>query len=258
MKGRKLMITAVVAFLGFILLAFSVYLLYKNTSSSISAQKQKELDEAIKQIEVLHAEIVEKDKIVEEAEQKTKRLESSSFGPNLGQNLPIIEIVDNDLSDGNATTSETAEKGKKVHKLMYHHQLRFYLLNVGKNSMKDVIFSIKDIYNDPKEKNKKTKTPGKYDYMGQSIDGDEIGTYENIELQTLNLKSKKLIYTSNLPGSFGNGDYSYNVVVEWNQGFYQMKIKIDEVDGKLSYKYDFYDVSGNPIENKGLEMTVKN
>ena len=189
MKGRKLMITAIVAFFGFILLAFSVYLLYKNTSSSIAAQKQKELDEAIKQIEVLHAEIVEKDKIVEEAEQKTKRMESNSFNQSFGQNLPIIEIVDNDLSDGNAN----GETGKKVHKLMYHHQLRFYLLNVGKNSLKDVIFSIKDMYNDPKEKNKKNKSPGKYDYMGQSIDGDEIGTYENIELQTLNLKSKKLI-----------------------------------------------------------------
>ena len=55
MKGRKLMITAVLAFFGFVLLAFSVYLLYKNTSTSIAAQKQKELDEAIKQIEVLHA-----------------------------------------------------------------------------------------------------------------------------------------------------------------------------------------------------------
>ena len=254
MKGKKLMITAVLAFFGFILLAFSVYLLYKNTSSSISAEKQKELDEAIKQIEVLHAEIVEKDKIVEEAEQKTKRLESSSFSQSFGQNLPIIEIVDNDLSDGNTVS----ENGKKVHKLMYHHQLRFYLLNVGKNSLKDVIFSIKDIYNDPKEKNKKGKSAGKYDYMGHSVDGDEIGTYENIELQTLNLKSKKLIYTSNLPGSFGTGDYSYNVVVEWNQGFYQMKIDIEEIDGKLSYKYDFYDVSGNPIDYKSLELNVKN
>lgn len=244
------MITAIVA----ILLAFSVYLLYKNTSTSIAAQKQKELDEAIKQIEVLHAEIVEKDKIVEEAEQKTKKLESSSFNQSFGQNLPIIEIVDNDLSDGNSTS----ENGKKVHKLMYHHQLRFYLLNVGKNSLKDVIFSIKDIYNDPKEKQKKGKSAGKYDYMGQSIDGDEIGTYENIELHTLNLKSKKLIYTSSLPGSFGVGDYFYNVVVEWNQGFYQVKINIEEIDGKLSYKYDFYDVTGNPINYKSLGMTVKN
>ena len=51
MKGKKLMMTAVLAFLGLVLLAFSVYSLYKNTSTSISANKQKELDEAIKQIE---------------------------------------------------------------------------------------------------------------------------------------------------------------------------------------------------------------
>lgn len=252
MKGRKLMITAVLAFFGFVLLAFSVYLFYKNTSNSISAEKQKELDEAIKQIEVLHAEIVEKEKIVEEAEQKSKRF--GSFAQYAGQNLPIIEIVDNDLSDGNTTGTN----GKRVHKLMYHHQIRFYLLNAGKNSLKDVIFSIKDIYNDPKEKSKKPKSIGKYDYMGHSVDGDEIGTYDNIELHTLNLKSKKLMYTSNLPGSFGVGDYSYNVVVEWSQGFYQMRINIEEIDGKLNYKYDFYDVTGNPIDYKSLEMNVSN
>ena len=252
MKGRRLMITAVLAFFGFVLLAFSVYLFYKNTSNTISAQKQKELDEAIKQIEVLHAEIVVKDKIVEEAEEKSKRFTTDAFSLSSGQNLPILEIVDNDLSDGNTTS----ENGKKVHKLMYHHQLRFYLLNAGKNSFKDVIFSIKDIYNDPKENRKKSKSVGKYDYMGQSVDGDEIGTYDNIELNTLNLKSKKLIYTSNLPGSFGVGDYSYNVVIEWNQGFYQIKIMIEEIEGKLTYKYEFYDVAGNPIDNKSLELNV--
>lgn len=252
MKDRKLMITAVLAFFGFVLLAFSVYLFYVNTSNTISAEKQKELDEAIKQIEVLHAEIVEKEKIVEEVEQRNKRF--GSFGNYPGQNLPIIEIVDNDLSDGNTS----GPNGKRVHKLMYHHQIRFYLLNAGKNSLKDVIFSIKDIYNDPKERSKKSKSNSKYEYMGHSVDGDEIGTYDNIELHTLNLKSKKLMYTSNLPPSFGTGDYTYNVVVEWNQGFYQMKIDIEEIDGKLKYKYDFYDVTGNPIDYKSLEMNVSN
>lgn len=242
------MITAVLAFLGFVLLSFSVYLLYKNTSSSISANKQKELDEAIKQIEVLHAEILEKDKMVEEVELKNKNLSSYSFG----QNLPIIEIIDNDLSDGNSSSGES----KKVHKLMYHHQIRFYILNVGKNSLKDVIFSIKDVYNDPKDKRKKSSSNGQTEYMGQAVDNDEIGSYENIELNTLNLKSKKLIYTSNLPGSFGVGDYEYHVIVEWNQGFYQMKIAIEEIEGKLKYKYEFFDVNGSPIDYKSLEINV--
>ncbi len=37
------------------------------------------------------------------------------------------------------------EGNKKVHKLMYHHQIRFSLVNAGKSAMKDVIFSIKDV-----------------------------------------------------------------------------------------------------------------
>jgi hypothetical protein len=257
MKGKKLMMTAVLAFLGFVLLAFSVYSLYKNTSSSISSKKQKELDEAIKQIEVLNAEIVEKDKIAEEAEQKIKNLKSDAFGQSSGQNLPIIEVVDNDLSEGNASPDD----GKKVHKLMYHHQIRFYLLNIGKNSLKDVIFSVKDDYNDNgnKEKKKKTKTSAtQVDYMSKKVNNDELGTYENIEVNTLNLKSKKLIYTSNLPGSFGVGDYEYHIIVEWSQGFYQMKIKIDELNGKLSYNYEFFDVDGNPIDFKSLESRIAN
>jgi len=255
MKGNKLMMTAVLAFFGFVLLAFSVYLLYKNTSSSVSSDKQKELDEAIKQIEVLNAEIVQKDRFVEEAEQKIKSLKSDSFSQSVGQNLPLIEIVDHDLSDG----SSSAEDGKKVHKLMYHHQLRFYLLNIGKNSLKDVIFSIKDDYNDNKEKKKKSKASAtNVDYMGKKVNNDELGTYENIEVNTLNLKSKKLIYTSNLPGSFGVGDFEYHIIVEWSQGFYQMKIKIDELNGKLSYRYEFFDVDGNPIDFKSLESKIAN
>lgn len=257
MKRKKLMMTAVLAILGFVLLAFSVYLLYKNTSSSASDDKQKELDEAIRKIEVLHAEIVEKDRVAEENEQKIKGLKSDSFSQSTGQNLPIVEIVDNDLSEGSASN----EGGKKVHKLMYHHQLRFHLLNVGKSSLKDVIFSIKDNYADDenKVKRKKTKgTPSNVDYMGKKVNNDELGTYENIEVNTLNLKSKKLVYTSSLPGSFGAGDYEYHLIVEWSQGFYQMKIKIEETNGKLNYHYEFFDVNGNPIDFKSMESKIAN
>lgn len=249
--------TAVLAIMGVILLAFSVYMLYKNTSSSSSAKKQRELDEAIKKIEVLNAEIVQRDRIVEEAEQKIKSLKSDTFSQSAGQNLPIIEIVDNDLSEENPSK----EGGKKVHKLMYHHQIRFYLLNIGKNSLKDVIFSIKDDYNDTESKTKKKKIKGSdanVDYMGKKVNNDELGTYENFEVNTLNLKSKKQIYTSNLPGSFGTGDYEYHVIVEWSQGFYQMKIKITEANGKLNYNYDFFDVNGNPIDFKAMESRIAN
>ena len=94
--------------------------------------------------------------------------------------------------------------------------------------------------------------------MGKKVNNEELGTYENIEFPTLNLKSKKLIYTSNLPASFGVGDYEYHLIVEWSQGFYQMKVKIEELNGKLSYKYEFFDVDGNPIDFKALESKIAN
>ena len=253
MKRKRLMITLLLAFLGCVLIALSVYLLYRNSNASISAEKQKELDEAIKQIEVLNAEIVDKDRFVDDAEQKLKTLKFESFVLAPGQNLPIIEIVDNDLGEG---ASEDGEK--KVHKLMYHHQIRFYLMNAGKSSLKDVIFSIKDDYNPSQEKKKKANTVASIDYLGKKVDSEEMGAYENIEVSTLNLKSKKLIYTSNLKGSFGVGDYEYHLIVEWSQGFYQMFIKIEEIDGKLKYNYEFFDVDGNTIDFNTLEKSISN
>ncbi|WP_284652762.1 hypothetical protein [Flavobacterium terrisoli] len=254
MKGKKRMITLVLGIFGFILLALSGYLLYRNSSNSISAEKQKQLDEAIKQIEVLNAEIVEKDKYVEETEQKLKSHKFDAFTLAEGQNIPIIEIVDNDLSEGAA--AETSDK--KVHKLMYHHQIRFSLVNAGKSSLKDVIFSIKDDYNKGKEKKKNAKAVASFDYLGKKVNDEEMFEYENFEVNTLNLKSKKLIYTSNLPASFGVADYEYHLVVEWNQGFYQMFIKIEEVDGKLKYTYEFFDVNGNTIDFNNLEKSISN
>lgn len=254
MKGKKLMITVVLGIFGFVLLAASGFLLYRNSSNSISAEKQKQLDEAIKQIEVLNAEIVEKDKIVDETEQKLKNHKFDVFTLAPGQNIPIIEIVDNDLSEG----APTEEGNKKVHKLMYHHQIKFSLVNAGKSALKDVIFSIKDDYNKGKEKKKMAKTVASFDYLGKKVNDEEMGEYENIEISTLNLKSKKLLYTSNLPGSFGVADYEYHLVVEWSQGFYQMFIKIEEVDGKLKYNYEFFDVNGNTIDFNNLEKSISN
>lgn len=247
------MTTLLLAFFGCVLIGLSVYLLYKNSDAAVSAEKQKELDEAIKQIEVLNAEIVDKDKFVDDAEQKLKTLKFESFVLAPGQNLPIIEIVDNDLGEG-----ASEDGSKKVHKLMYHHQIRFYLMNAGKSSMKDVIFSIKDDYNPSQEKKKKANTVASIDYLGKKVDSEEMGAYENIEVSTLNLKSKKLIYTSNLKGSFGVGDYEYHVIVEWSQGFYQMYIKIEEIDGKLKYNYEFFDVDGNTIDFNTLEKSISN
>ncbi|WP_162126517.1 hypothetical protein [Flavobacterium phycosphaerae] len=254
MKGKKLMMTALLAIFGFVLLALSVYLLYRNSPGFGTAEKQRQLDEAIKQIEVLNAEIVEKDKYVEETEQKLKSHKFDAFTLAEGQNIPIVEIVDNDLSEG----VTTEEGDKKVHKLMYNHQLRFSLVNAGKSALKDVIFSIKDVYNKGKDKSKMVKAAAGLDYLGKKVDNEEMGQYENFEINTLNLKSKKLLYTSNLPASFGLGDYEYHLIVEWNQGFYQMLLKIDEVEGKLKYNYEFFDVDGKTIDFSNLEKSIAN
>ena len=141
---------------------------------------------------------------------------------------------------------------------MYHHQIRFSLVNAGKSALKDVIFSIKDDYNKGKEKKKKSKADASINYLGKKIDDNEMGEYENFEIPTLNLKSKKLLYTSNLPSSFGVGDYEYHLVVEWSQGFYQMFIKIEEIEGKLKYTYEFFDVNGKTIDFNNLEKSISN
>ncbi len=254
MKGKKLMMTVVLAIFGFVLIALSGYLLYRNNNIAVAAERQRQLEEAIKQIEVLNAEIVEKDKIVDEAEQKIKTLRSDTFTLSAGQNIPIIEIVDNDLSEG----APKEEGDKKVHKLMYNHQIRFSLVNAGKSALMDVIFSIKDDYNKGKEKRKHVKATASVDYLGKKVNDEEMGEYENLEVNTLNLKSKKLLYTSNLPASFGVGDYEYHLIVEWSQGFYQMYIKIEEIDGKLKYNYEFFDVNGNTIDFNNLENSISN
>ena len=109
-----------------------------------------------------------------------------------------------------------------------------------------------------KEKKKKSKADASINYLGKKIDDNEMGEYENFEIPTLNLKSKKLLYTSNLPSSFGVGDYEYHLVVEWSQGFYQMFIKIEEIEGKLKYTYEFFDVNGKTIDFNNLEKSISN
>ena len=37
-----------------------------------------------------------------------------------------------------------------------------------------------------------------------------------------------------------------------------MKVTIEEIDGKLKYKYEYFDVKGNPIDFKALESSINN
>lgn len=250
MKKKSLMLTLILAFLGCVLIGFSIYFLFEgslNANEKIETA-EKELEEANKKIENLSQELNAKSKNFIEAEKKIKSFTLEPLGQSRVHNIPVLEITNVDLGEG--VTVE--DNKKKVHRLMYSHQIRFFILNTGKSALKDVIFSIKDIYNDPKEKRKTKKTKGELDFMGRAIDNEEIGSYDNIELHTLNLKSKKMIYASNLPSSFGFANYCYDVIVEWQDGSYQMEVDIEEIDGKLKFRYEFYNVNGEPIDMKKL------
>jgi hypothetical protein len=250
MKKKSLMLTLILAFLGCVLLGLSIYFLFEGSFRANEKMEtaKKELEEANIKIENLSQELNTKSKNVIEAEKKIKNFASEPFSQAAVHNLPVLEITNVDLGEG--VTVEANKK--KVHRLMYSHQIRFFILNIGKSALKEVIFSIKDVYNEPKEKHKTKKTKGEVDFMGRPIDNEELGSYDNIEINTLNLKSKKMIYSSNLPSSFGFGNYCYDVIVEWKDGSYQMQVDIEEIDGKLNFKYEFYNVNGEPIDLKKL------
>lgn len=252
MKKDSSMTALILAFIGFVLITGALFSLYKSSNASdLDAKSETEIDIANQKIEVLTDEIKEtKDQLVEENPiPEDARLHVSSQLNE--QNIPIIEIKDTDLGEG-ADISDNAEPRKKGQRMMYNHQLKFSLVNAGKFSLKDVIFSVKDIYNDPKEGKAKKKAK-EYSYMGRTFDNEDVGAFNNIEANTLNLKSKKLVYISNLPTSFGVGDYYFDIIVEWNNGFYQMHVDIEELNGKLKYRYQFYDIDGKPINLKSSE-----
>lgn len=252
MKKDSSMTALILAFIGFVLITGALFSLYKSSNASdLDTKSETEIDIANQKIEVLTDEIKEtKDQLVEENPiPEDARLHVSSQLNE--QNIPIIEIKDTDLGEG-ADISDNVEPRKKGQRMMYNHQLKFSLVNAGKFSLKDVIFSVKDIYNDPKEGKAKKKAK-EYSYMGRTFDNEDVGAFNNIEANTLNLKSKKLVYISNLPTSFGVGDYYFDIIVEWNNGFYQMHVDIEELNGKLKYRYQFYDIDGKPINLKSSE-----
>lgn len=250
------MTALILAFIGFALITGALFSLYRSSSEANDIDtNDTQIEIANKKIEVLTDEIQETKEQFIEADYKPSDFKQEDIITQIeGHNIPIVEIKDTDLGEG-SDFSDDAEPRKKGQRMMYNHQLRFSLMNVSKISLKDVIFSIKDIYNDPKE-GKNKKKPSEYNYMGRTYDNEDVGAYNNIEVNTLNLKSKKQIYISNLPTSFGVGDYYFDIIVEWNNGFYQMHVDIEELNGKLKYRYQFYDVDGKPIDFKKIEETI--
>jgi hypothetical protein len=253
MKKNPAMMTLILALIGCALIIGSVFSLYKSTHSSDDTFDftKTEIDIANKKIDLLSDEIKEAKERYIESDAKSADNKPDVYNTITGENIPIVEITHTDLGEG----GEVVENRKKGQRIMYNHQLKFSLMNVGKYSLKEVIFSIKDIYNDNVDRKVK-KMPSQYNYMGRTFDNEDVGAYNNIEVNTLNLKSKKLVYISNLPTSFGVGDYYYDIIIEWNNGFYQMHVDIEELNGKLKYRYQFYDVEGNPIDFRKLEEKV--
>ncbi|WNM19937.1 hypothetical protein [Flavobacterium capsici] len=247
------MITILLLSLGCLLVILSIVFiyLYNKNSKGKKNETEVELNKVKKEIEKL-TKVIEEHKLLQ-TDVFSSSENYASFESMIGHNLPLIEITDLELSDEkNIDSSELT-----ANVATYVHQLRFYVFNVGKSSLKDVIISIKDIYNDPKDIKKRSRTIGHHDE--ESIDFNEygIGTFENFDINILNLKSRRLVYSSTLPNSFGVAEYSFSVVVEWKGGFYQMDVRIEEFDGKLKYFYQYFDVNGNPINFELLESNIK-
>lgn len=252
MKKNSSMITLILALFGCALIMGSVFSLYRSSNAVESNFiNDTQLDIANKKIDVLTDEIQETKEQIVENEFSPVDVKQEGAHALTNQNIPIVEIKDVDLGEA----SELAEPIKKGQRVMYNHQIKISIMNVGKYSLKDVIFSIKDIYNESTDKKKK-KSSSEYSYMGRTFDNEDLGAYNNIEVNTLNLKTKKLIYVSNLPSSFGVGDYYFDIIVEWNNGFYQMHVDIEELNGKLKYRYQFYDVDGQPIDFKKIQENI--
>ena len=154
------MITLLLAFFGCLLIVLSIFFLYQSNSSAQSEiiETKKQLEEANKKIEKLS--LLPSDKGIALKDVASNGNKASSFSSMIGHNIPLIEITDMNLSD------EETLKGKGA---KYTHQLRFYIFNIGNNSLKDVIVSIKDIYNDPKDISRKSRTIGHHDDAGPDL-----------------------------------------------------------------------------------------
>jgi hypothetical protein len=248
MKKKSLGIL-ILTLLGYFLIMLSIFFLYQGNNSTREEVKEtkKELDIAKKKIEKLSNQLAEKNNLIRK-ENITVFPNSDEFNTMLGENIPLIEITDFDLSNKNRRNNKKRE--------FHVYKFRVYIFNIGKNSLKDVIVSIKDIYNDPKTIKIKSNTIG--DLKNGSIDvkNQQIGTYENFNINTLNLKSRRLVYASTMSKSYGFAEYTFNVIVEWKYGFYQIKVNIQELEGYLKYNYEYYDINDKPIDFKKLESSI--
>ncbi len=246
MKKNYSMTTLLLALLGCALLLAAVFSFYhSNEQEESKSNSDSAIDSAHQKIDVLSNEIQKTKEQLETVHPNESSQLSDSIKTLSSENIPIVEIKNTDLGE----EMETEESPKKGQRMIYNHQIKFTLMNIGNYSLKEVIFSIKDIYNEAKDKKNK-KEAHHYNYMGRTFENTDLGAYNTIEVNTLNLKTKKTIYVCNLPKSFGVGDYYFDIIVEWKNGFYQMHVDLEEINGKIKYRYQFYDIDGQPINLK--------
>lgn len=240
------MTTLLLALLGCALLLAAVFSFYHTHEQEESkSNTDTAIDTVHHKIEVLANEIQKTKEQLESVDTNENSTQTDSIKTLSSENIPIVEIKNTDLGE----ESEIEETHKKGQRMVYNHQIKFTLMNTGNHSLKEVIFSIKDIYNEAKDKKDK-KEAHHYHYMGRTFEKTDLGAYHTIEVNTLNLKTKKTVYVSNLPKSFGVGDYYFDIIVEWKNGFYQMHVDLEELNGKIKYRYYFYDIDGHPIHLK--------
>ena len=238
------MITLLLALLGCAILLAAVFSFYNSQEKEERKTKNESvIDKTHKELEVLKNEFQKTKEQLNATDNNNNSIASNTHKILQSENIPIVEIQSVDLGE----ESEVVELAKKGQRITYNHQIKFTLMNIGNHSLKEVLFSIKDIYNDVKDKKNK-KEAHHYTYMGRTFENTDVGAYHTIEVNTLNLKTKKAIYISNLPQSFGVGDYYYDIIVEWKNGFYQMHVDLEENNGKIKYRYQFYDIDGQPID----------
>ena len=245
------MLILILALLGCVLIGFSIYFLYEGSfiAGENNEEVAKELEGVTKKVESLSQEL----RLMTKSSGEEKNNSIGAFSKLASNNIPIVQITSVDLGEDVGVEGND----KKTNRLTYSHEIRFFILNIGTSALKEVIFSIKDIYNEPKWRKKNKKARVEYDCFGQVINSAEFGSYNNIEINTLNLKSKKIAYSSNLPSSFGAGEYFFDIIIEWEKGSYQIKVAIVEVAGKLNFKYEFYDADGGLIDLKKLPNNSK-
>ncbi|SIT34460.1 hypothetical protein SAMN05421788_11669 [Filimonas lacunae] len=210
-------------------------------------RSKEELKVANNKILELTQEIAKRSENLVEANQKIADMQGRSLNEITGgKNLPVLVIGHN--GSGQALNPLQPD-GRLIYK---GNIITFLVVNGGKYTIKDASVSIKDIYN---KDNKEAITP--YNYMKQVIDQRDWGTYKNILIGTLALKSRKHIYSSTMPDHEGYINLEYDVVVEWSNGLYQQHITIAITPDKTDIKSIYYDADGNIIPYEQLENAIK-